>query len=54
MRPELLIVLFVALVCAAVAVVVMGSFQPLPLFVGLIAMGAFRSWRASRTNAKAV
>jgi hypothetical protein len=50
-RPQSLIVLVVALVCAAVAVVVMGSFQPLPLFLGLIAMGAWRSWRVSRANA---
>ena len=51
MRSEHLIVLLIALVCAAVAVLAMGSFQPLPLFLGLIAVGAFRTWRASRGNA---
>ena len=51
MRSEHLIVLVIALVCAAVAVMAMGTFQPLPLFLGLIAMGAFRTWRASRTSA---
>ena len=51
MRSESLIVLVVALVCAAIAVVAMGTFEPLPLFVGLIAVGAWRSWRVSRANA---
>ena len=51
MSSQSLIVLVLAIVCAAVAVVVMGSFQPLPLFLGLIAVGAWRSWRVSRANA---
>ncbi|QSX77828.1 hypothetical protein [Agrilutibacter solisilvae] len=51
MRPEILIVLVLAAVCAAVAVVAMGSFEPLPLFAGLIAVGVWRSWRASRETA---
>ena len=50
-RPESLIVLVVAIACAAFAVLAMGSFQPLPLFVGLIAVGAWRSWRVWRANA---
>ena len=51
MRPESLIVLVVAIIGAAIAVITMGSFQPLPLFLGLIAVGAWRSWRVSRANA---
>ena len=51
MRPESLIVLVVAIIGAAIAVITMGSFQPLPLFLGLIAMGAWRSWRVARANA---
>jgi hypothetical protein len=47
-RPQILIVLVVAIVCAAVGVVAMVSFEPLPLFAGLIAAGAWRSWRVSR------
>lgn len=50
MRPQILIVLVVAMIVAAVVVVAMGSFQPLPLFAGLIAAGAWRSWRVSRAN----
>lgn len=51
MRSESFIVLVVAIAAAAIAVVALGSFQPLPLFVGVIAMGAWRSWRVSRANA---
>lgn len=47
-RIDLLVILIVALVCAAITASATGAFEPLPLFAGLIAVGAFRSWRQAR------
>ena len=43
-----LIVFVLALAVAAIAAAATESFQPLPLFVGVIAVGAWRSWKLAR------
>jgi len=47
-RLDLLVVLVLALVCAAVTSAVTGDFQPLPLLGGVIIAGVVRSLRLSR------
>ncbi|HZH44339.1 MAG TPA: hypothetical protein VEY50_09700 [Lysobacter sp.] len=49
-RLELVLVLVVALVVGALAFQATGSFQPLPLLIGAIAAGAYRSWKALRAS----
>lgn len=47
-RLELVFLLVLAIVGGAVTAHMTGRFEPLPLFAGVIAVGAYRSWRLSR------
>lgn len=47
-RLDLIVILVLAVVCAAATASLTGHFEPLPLFAGLIAVGAFRAWRNAR------
>jgi hypothetical protein len=47
-RPNLLLILVLAVVCAAITASLTGRFEPLPLFAGVIVAGVYRSWRLSR------
>lgn len=48
LRFDLLAVLVIAAVCAAVTSAAMGQFEPLPLFGGVILAGVVRNWRLAR------
>ncbi|MFZ5663449.1 MAG: hypothetical protein ACOY9B_12205 [Pseudomonadota bacterium] len=49
-RLDLLIVLVLAMTVGALTFQSVGNFQPLPLLIGAIAVGAWRSWKALRAG----
>jgi hypothetical protein len=49
-RLDLLIVLVLAMIVGALTFQSVGNFQPLPLLIGAIAVGAWRSWKALRAG----
>lgn len=49
-RIDLLITLALAVVVGALAFQTLGEFQPLPLLIGAIAVGAWRTWKAMRAK----
>jgi len=48
LRPDLLIILVLAIVAGAVTASATGHFEPLPLFAGVIVAGVIRSVRMAR------
>jgi hypothetical protein len=47
-RLDLLLILVLAAVCAAITAAATGHFEPLPLFAGVIIAGVMRSLRMAR------
>lgn len=49
-RLDLLVTLALAVAVGAIAFQTLGNFQPLPLLIGAIAVGAWRTWKSMRAK----